>query len=349
VTGRKKRITAAEIAKIAGVSRSTVTGVINDYPYIAEKTKKEVRDIIKAYGYVPNSAARVLVGMQPKIIGHFVYGQTGRMQNSYIESLMVDVISSAQQNEYSVVTSIITEDKADPVIKLLQDGTIQGAIVTGGGHDESELKTLFDSKFPVVFVNKFPADFNLAQYRNKHIVKSDNIKGGYLATEHLIKNGHTDIMHISGLHDRLSACDRLQGYKQALIEYQIPVREERIKEGNYTIERAEAIFETCITSGETLPSAVFATNDMTAIGVMRACRRHGISIPDELSIIGFDDLLLASEIQPALTTMKAGSNSLAASAVNLLLETLDKDEVSAQVKILDPILIERDSVRNILI
>ncbi|NBK21105.1 MAG: LacI family transcriptional regulator [Spirochaetia bacterium] len=344
MTSKKKRITAAEIAAIAGVSRSTVTGVINDYPFIAEKTKKEVRAVIDAYGYVPNSAARVLVGMQPKIIGHFIYGQTGKLHNTYIESLMVDVIEAARLEGYSVVTSIITEDRPDQVVKFLQNGTIQGAIVTGGSHDEKETESLLSVKFPVVFVNKYPASFNVSRFENKHIVKSDNFKGGYDATSYLIAKGHRDIMHIAGLHDRLSACDRLEGFRKAFLDHGIPLREERILEGDYTIERAQTLFDTCIQQGD-LPTAVFATNDMTAIGVMRSCRAHGISIPQDLSLIGFDDLLLAANISPALTTMKAGNDSLAMSAVSVLIEALEDDGIQPKVRILEPVLIERESVR----
>lgn len=347
MTEKKKRITAAEIARIAGVSRSTVTGVINDYPYISKKTKEEVRAIIEAYGYVPNSAARVLVGMQPKIIGHFIYGQTGRLHNAYIGNLIVEVIASAQQSGYSVVTSIIMEKQAEQVMKLLQDGTIQGAIVTGGNHDETEIKNLISSRFPVVFVNKFPSDFNLSKYENKHIVKSDNIQGGYLATNYLISKGHRDILHIAGLQDRLSASDRLKGYRKALDDHNIPFRPDRVMEGDYTIERAESIFDDCIRKGD-LPTAVFATNDMTAIGVMRSCRKHGIKVPEDLSIIGFDDVLLASEIQPPLSTMKAGSDSLATCAVSVVIESLDHDGLIPKVRVLEPVLIERESVRAIL-
>ena len=346
MTDGSKRITAAEIAAIAGVSRSTVTGVINDYPYIAEKTKKEVRAIIDQYGYVPNTAARMLVGMQPKIIGHFIYGQSSGTPNTYIESLMSATIEAAQRKDYAVMTSIISEDQPDQILKFLRNGTIQGAIVTGGSHDEKETAALLAEKMPVVFVNKYPASFDLNRYENKHVVKSDNYKGGYDATRYLIEKGHTKIMHIAGLPDRLSAQDRLRGYRQALKDYNIPVRAEWIVQGDYTMNLAQQLFEGIIERGN-MPTAVFATNDMTALGVLHACRSHGVDIPSELSVIGFDDLFFSANISPALTTMKPGNDSLAMSSVQVLIEALEEDDIQPKIRILEPILIERSSVKSL--
>ena len=343
---KNKRITAAEIAKIAGVSRSTVTGVVNDYSFISEETKKHVRQIIKEYGYVPNSAARGLVGKTPKIIGHFVYGQSSRIYNTYIENMMVGVIEAAQQVGYSVVTSIITPERNVEVTKLLQNGTIQGAIVAGGSNKISEIENLLISRFPVVFVNKISSDFDLSGYKHKHIVKSDNVKGGFTATDYLINQGHRDILHITGLPDRLSAKDRKQGYLEALTAHNIEVNPDRILTGDYTKDKAKMLFDECIRSGS-LPSAVFTANDMTAIGVMHSCRQEGIRIPEDISLIGFDDMMIASEVQPALTTMTTGSHSLSKTAVTVLLESLEDDEYASQVEILAPQLVIRDSVRDL--
>ena len=122
----KKNMTAAEIAKIAGVSRSTITGVINDYPFISEETKKRVRAIIEEYGYVPNSAARRLVGKKPKVIGPFIYIAEDVHTALYFSDLIVDVIDRAQSFGYSVMTSLVKDFQPQHVIKFLQNGSIEG-------------------------------------------------------------------------------------------------------------------------------------------------------------------------------------------------------------------------------
>ena len=342
----KGNITAADIARIAGVSRSTVAGVVNNYSYISTETKVKVRAVIDQYGYVPNSAARRLVGKKAMIIGHFIYGQQLHLTNSYINRLIIDVIEEAQKSGYSVVTCIIKPDYNDQVMTLLRNGTVQGAIVTGGGPDTMEIDDLLKSGFPAVFVNKLPETFSLDQYRHKHIVKSNNFQGGYRATKYLLDRGHRDIMHITGLLDRLSSKDRLLGYRKAMEDYGLTVREERVLKGDYTKSRTESLFAACLESGD-LPTAIFAANDMTAIGVLNSCSRAGIRVPEDISLIGFDNMPITSELQPSLTTMSAGDDSLARYSVAMLLDSLTDDSAVPGVKVLNPELIERESVRKL--
>lgn len=336
-------MTAAEIAKIAGVSRSTVTGVMNDYSFISEETKKKVRAIIEEYGYVPNSAARHLVGKKPKIIGLFIYLLEDLQTTVYFSSLIVDVISRAELLGYSVMTSLIKNHEAQQILKFLQNGSVQGAIISGGGIDEAEVSGLLDSVFPMVFVDKLFSDRDVSG--RKSIVNRNNFKGAYLATKYLLDMGHTDIVYIDGPSNRLPSIERLQGYQKALQDRGKDILPENILKGDFSDKTAEKVINDFITKKH-LPSAIFAINDMSAIGAIRALKKKNISIPDDVSIVGFDDLLISSEIDPKLTTIRANTEIIAMEAVERLVKMLENPSIGASKSVIDPVLVERESVKR---
>lgn len=337
-------MTAAEIAKIAGVSRSTVTGVINDYPFISDETKKKVRAIIEEYGYVPNSAARHLVGKKPKIIGLFLYLVEDVQTTAYFSSLIVDVISRAQFFGYSVMTSLIKDFQPQQIVNFLQNGSIRGAIISGGTTDETEVSGLVDSVFPIVFVDKLLSDRDISG--RKSLVNRNNVKGAYLATKYLLDMGHTDIVYIHGIPNRLASIERLQGYKKALQDSGQEVIPEHILQGDFSDNTAEKLINDFVTKKH-LPSAIFAINDMSAIGAIRALKKKDINIPDDVSVVGFDDLLIASEIDPKLTTIRANTDMVAMEAVERLVKMLENPNIGASKLVIDPVLIERESVKRI--
>ena len=339
----KKNMTAAEIARIAGVSRSTVTGVINDYSFISEKTKKRIRAIIEEYGYVPNSAARNLVGKKPQVVGLFLYLVEDVQTAVYFSSLIVDVIDRAQSFGYSVMTSVVKDFSPKQVLKFLQNGSIEGAIIAGGGLDEAEVAGLVDGIFPVVFVDKLRSDRDISG--RKSIVNRNNVKGAYLATKYLLDMGHTDIVYIHGAPDRLASIERLEGYQQALQESGRAPRPENILPGDFSDSTAEKVIAEFLAQHR-VPSAIFAINDMSAIGAIRALKKHHIRVPDDVSVVGFDDLLIAKEIDPKLTTVRANTEIVAAEAVERLVKMLKNPTIGASRSIIDPVLVERESVRR---
>ena len=341
----KKNITAAEIAKIAGVSRSTVTGVVNDYSYISEATKKRIRDIIKEYGYVPNSAARGLVGKKPNIIGHFIYGVEGIRDSAFISSFIIDVIESAQNFNFNVVTSIVKNEDSKLVMNMLSDGTIQGAIITGGCSVLNELNRIISSKFPIVIVNKVKNLSFTIDMEKTAVANLDNVKGGYLATKYLIENGHKNIVHISGLMDRIASEGRLEGYRIALKENQIKVNENNILYGNFSEIRAEELFNNYL-KNNSVPTAVFAVNDMTALGVIRACKKNNLNVPKDVSVIGYDDIGIAKDLSPPLTTVKTKNQELANETVTTLINSINDVEIEPYI-LLEPKIVVRDSVLRI--
>ncbi len=341
----KKPITAADIAKIAGVSRSTVAGVVNDYDYIADSTKKRVRAIIDEYGYVPNSAARGLVGKKPKIFGHFIFGDKEKIKNAYFGELIVHIIEAAQNAGYSVVTSTIRSSESDTIRNLLQNGTIRGAVISGGSPSREKVESLLGLKFPIVFVDKLPRDFDLSGTEDKYIISPDNYAGAEMAVRYLITRGHRDIIHISGLPHRVASAKREEAFLDVLSENGISDGENRIIRGDFTSETADRLFTEYL-ENHRAPKAVFAANDMTAVGVIRACRRKGLSIPGDLSLIGYDNLSISGDLQPSLTTVDPGYDALAAAAVKVMTCAVE-GETCTPAGAEAPSLIERESVRTL--
>ena len=342
----KKPITAADIAKIAGVSRSTVAGVVNDYGYIADSTKKRVRAIIDEYGYVPNSAARGLVGKKPKIFGHFIFGDKEKIKNAYFGELIVHIIEAAQNAGYSVVTSTIRSSESDTIRNLLQNGTIRGAVISGGSPSREKVENLLGLKFPIVFVDKLPRDFDLSGTEEKYIISPDNYAGAEMAVRYLITRGHRDIIHISGLPHRVASAKREKAFLDVLSEYGISDGESRILQGDFSSETSDRLFTEYLETRDRTPTAVFAANDMTAVGVMRACRRKGLSIPDDISLIGYDNLSISGDLQPSLTTVDPGYDALAAAAVKVMTCAVE-GEACTPAGAEAPSLIERESVRTL--
>lgn len=337
-------MTAAEIAKIVGVSRSTVTRVVNNYPYTAEETRRKVLAAVEKYGYVPNASAQSLVGKKPKEIGLFIYATDDISSSAYFGGFITHVIDCAEALGYSVLTSIIKPGQHGKPSNFLNRESIQGAIVTGGAIGEKEIHELMESRHKMFIVDQLPYESNLNEYCG--LVNRDNFKGGYLATEYLIRRGHRKIMHLAGYLARISGVERLNGYKKALQDGGIAIQKKLIIAGDFSDMLAEKLLEKHL-KHQPPPTAIFAANDMMAIGAMRALKANGLRIPDDVSIVGFDDIYFAKEVEPKLTTIRSHPKTVAFEAVEKLVKMVETEEFKMSKTLIDVSLIERDSVRTI--
>lgn len=336
-------MTAAEIAKIAGVSRSTVTAVINDYPYISDNTKKKVRKIIEEYGYVPNASARGLVGKKPKVIGLFLYNDEELNESSYSSSLIVNIIDTAQSLNYTVITCLLSkDDNIKKILDFFKNGSIQGAIISGGTTCYDKYENLINSNYPIVMVDKFSDKTSI--YGKTSIVNRNNFKGAYIAAQYLIKKGHLNILYIGGVDYRLSSIERLRGYKEALIDNSISIDENKILQGDFSSETSENLVDLYL-ENNSVPSAIFCVNDMSAIGAIHSLKNHSIKVPEDVSVIGFDDLFISNEISPKLTTIRLSSRSVAVESVNTLVKSIETKNFLPTSITIEPTIIERESVK----
>lgn len=178
-------------------------------------------------------------------------------------------------------------------------------------------------------------------------IQDNSHHGGYLATKHLIAQGHTKIGCLTGPLDKLPAQQRLSGFVQAMEESGLTINKDWIASGNFECEGGEQAFNAICRNGE-LPTALFVCNDMMAMGVINTAHKKGISVPDDLSIVGYDDIKLAKYITPSLTTIHQPKHRLGQQAVDTLLDKINHKTTSNKVIQLEPTLVERDSVKSLI-
>jgi len=331
-----------EIARLAGVSRSTVARVVNNYSDVSQITKERVLSIIEKYQYAPNSSASILAGKQPKEIGLFLGIDKEKKVSSslYYGEMITYVIDKAEELGYSVVTSIIKDEDYSNVLKFLNTKSIQGAIIMGGS-GKIELIKSFRKKHKIIFIEQFSEHSELANFYG--LTNIDNYNAALLATEFLIKKGHKKIMHITKNESFFSSKERLKGYKDALIKNKIEIDLNLILEADYSDEFSEKVMLNYLKYGQ-IPDAIFAATDLTAIGIIKAFKKIGLNIPTDISIIGFDDIYISNLIEPRLTTVCTNIKGIAYKTVEELIYSIENNTIPKTNIIKDIKIIERDSV-----
>ncbi|MGG0934921.1 LacI family DNA-binding transcriptional regulator [Brevibacillus centrosporus] len=334
--------TIYDVAREAQVSIATVSKVINDSGRISDKTKQRVIAIMEKMKYQPSVVASALTGKQTFTIGLFIPD----LANPFFAEIARYVEDRAQENGFSVVMCSTDHniEKESKYIELLRQKRVDGFILASGFINDEILKELIEEKFPVVMVAQdFPT-------RTMDSVSTDDFFGGYVVGKHLLELGHKSIGVLAEnwkagtLELRWSSIERLRGIRQAMAEAQVPFHEEHLVICDSSVESGRAssakFFE-----GKSGPTAIFATNDVLAIGVVQAAREHKKKLPDDVSIVGFDNTLLSTIVEPRLTTVAHPMAEMARKAMELLLNRMqDKDRMSSRI-ILPPELIKRDSTR----
>ena len=336
-----------DIAKIAGVSRSTVSRVVNNYPNVPEETRKKVLEIIEKYNYVPHASARMLAGVKNRIIGLFIIEmreETDGNQvstNSYFTPFTGAVIDKANQYGYNVLISIINKPEDYKNVKeMFYNKTISGGIFIGEKNSEPQIKEIIIGGYKVVLIDQDNKEDETV-YSKSIIIKADNYSGAYNATKYLIDLGHKDIAHISGIASQLSAMERLEGYKRAMSDSGISIKNNLIAKGNFTVEGGYRATKKLLSKVK--PTAIFAGNDSIALGTYEAIEELGLKIPDDISVVGFDDIEVAKYLNPKLTTVKMTLQEMASIAVNSLINTIENESNYSANYVVPVDLIERGS------
>ena len=312
-----------EIAKLAGVSRSTVSRVVNNYSNVPEETQKRVLEVIKQYNYVPRASARALAGVENKIIGLFMVdkktdteGHKASM-SSYFSPFMNGVIDTANKNGFHVLAYIVGKTSDYKNVKdVFYNKTISGGIFIGQQNDH-EIDEIIEDGFKTVLIDRLDSD---EPQKNCIIVNANNFDGAYKATKHLNDLGHQSIAHVSGYAGQLSTIDRMNGYKKALLENGIPYDGKLLVKGDFMHDSGYTATKKLFTQSS--PSAIFYANDSMAMGGMEAIHEMGLRIPEDISIIGFDDIEISSYLQPALTTVRLPIGAMSSSATNTLINAI---------------------------
>jgi LacI family transcriptional regulator len=307
--------TLEEVAALAGVSRSTVSRVINHHPSVRPQTRERVWEAVRQSEYVPNVVARSLVTSRTQIISIVIpEAVTSIFTDPFFALLLGGTTEACNAHQYQLILSLFTAsaDFQEMYDRLLRNGYADGVIVASAPLDGCLIPHLLRDGVPLVSVGRHTDD-------RVHYVDTDNVGGARMAVDHLVRLGHRRIGTITGRLGLVSGQDRLKGYRQGLEAAGIPVDEDLIVEGDFTEEAGRAAMWALLPMK---PTAVFAASDTMAVGAMRSLRTAGVKVPQDIALVGFDDTAIALSFEPALTTVRQPIGRLGAMAVDLLVGIL---------------------------
>jgi LacI family transcriptional regulator len=326
--------TIREVAEQAQVSVATVSHVINRTRFVDPETQARVRQAIQTLGYRPNMLARSLRRRESRTIGLLVPDNANPFFAEFAR-VVEDVVFA---EGYSVIlcNSDRSETKEETYIDVLLSKQIDGLILISSTDRNDLLQHVVDVGVPMVVVDRNPADVSVSY------VLVANEHGGYLAGQYLASLGHRRVGCIGGPSDGNPSWERVGGFARALGEVGAPLAPEAIVQGDFRYGGGEAGMRALLERDLGL-TAVFATNDLMAIGAMITLRRAGLRIPEDISLIGFDNILQASTTIPSLTTIEQSVNELGQATVRLLLDKILKRTTGPACLTIPTRLIERES------
>jgi len=328
--------TVRKVAKLAGVSPMTVSRVINGAENVKEETRQRVQRVIDELDYVPNRLARVLTSQRSGTIGLVVPD----VVNPFFTLVLRGAEAAARRAGYRL---LVCDSENDPrrereYIEDLVSYRVDGLLIAPASErTKNGLLPLMRRGFPFVLIDRSIADLACDS------VQSDNVTGARLLTEHLIRIGHRRIAHLVGSDDNSTGRERLQGYREALEAAGIPYSDKLLfhttvdRIGGYRAVQA-------MLASEPLPTAIFAVNNMTAVGAMEALRERGLSVPGDIGLVCFDDVEHLAVLSPFLTVMDQPAETFGSLASQLLVERVEgKGGEGARRIVLQSKLIVRDS------
>ena len=326
--------TIKDVAKLAGVSVATVSHVVNNTRFVSDETKAKVMDAMQELSYKPNAVARSLRRKESKIVGLVLPDNT----NPYFAEIAWSIEYASRNLGYSVIlcNSDGDVDKEAGYLNVLIEKQVDGVILVAAGDSTANFQKLQEHKIPTVMVDRNSPSVNTDS------VQIDNATHGESATSHLIDLGHKKIACITGPRDVTPSFDRVDGYKRSLKLNDIPIRDEYIVKGDF--KPHGGYLAACkLLDTDDPPTAIFACNDLMALGAMHAASERNINIPRQLSIVGFDDIYLSTYSNPPLTTIKQPRLEMGEEAVNALVLRMKTPDRSARSILLQAELVVRSS------
>ncbi|OXM13548.1 LacI family DNA-binding transcriptional regulator [Paenibacillus herberti] len=342
-----KQVTIYDIASEAGVSVATVSRVLNNTAPVKASTRSKIMKLIKQHQFQPNALARSLLKKETGTIGVIVPDIT----NPFFPEVFGGIDSAARDKGFTffLCDTLGDYDRESQYLDILRKKQVDGIIFMGGRINLAKCPTELveevvetAARIPMVLVNGNLPGTEL------HRVAADESKGAAMATQYLVEQGHRDIAFIGG-HDYTSTnAQKLRAFKRVMNQNGLPVAKERILYGDFTMSAGERLMKEILQdSSRPRPTAVLCVNDFTAVGAIKAAIRAGIFIPDDMSIVGFDDIPLASAIYPELTSVKLHMDQLGRNAVDVLHKLIMKEKVK-RMTIIEPELVVRDSTKKLI-
>ncbi|NGQ96698.1 LacI family transcriptional regulator [Brevibacillus sp. SYP-B805] len=325
-------ITIKKIAELAGVSSATVSRILNNTGRYSEETKERVLEIIRDYNYRTNVVAKSLRTNKSKTIGVIVPDIT----NEFFANIVLAIENYSVPNGYSIFICNTSEDheKEKMFVRDLEAKGVDGIIYLSGNKQIPEQTT--SKHLPTVCIDRNPGNKEIV------VVESDNFSGGFIATEELIQQGCKRIVIIKDERDVSPMAERYRGYREALQKHGIPLDENLVVNVKVDVHEATKAVQHLISRG-TAFDAIFACTDWLAIGAINALHQHQILIPDEVKIIGFDNISVAQHSYPPLTTVEQDKTKLGEIAAQILLDMIDQKKPQKQNIVLPVSLVKRNT------
>jgi len=323
-----------DVAQTAGVSLMTVSRVVNNKDDVSKATRDMVLGVIEQLSYRPSSIARGLATRRTGTLGVVIPD----ISNPYFASIVRSAEEEAYAQNYSVFLGNTNEDpkRELTVLQSLEDKQVDGLILFSSRLEDDTLFEILEY-FPttvLVFRDKRGSDVGT--------FKIDDVFGGQVAIEHLLKSGHRNIGLISGPQISLSTSGRLKGYQIALQAAGIPINDNWIRHCHPVVEGGQ---ETAMELLKSYPeiTALFCHNDLVAVGVLQACAELGLRVPDDIAVIGYDDIRIAELVSPTLTTLRVSGTEIGTKTMQMLLEQIEVEAAEPKEIYIRPELIVRAS------
>ncbi|AXI00146.1 LacI family transcriptional regulator [Sporosarcina sp. PTS2304] len=323
-----------DVAKLANVSIATVSRVTSNKEGVNEKTRASVIEAMDKLGYRPNTAARTLRMAKSNIIIVLMLNIKNSFYSEYIRGLE----EVARESGYFLLIGSTNGDKEkeNNYLELIQDSRVDGVILTTAGIMDEKAVQKINENSPTVLTFDYVLDPHIPS------ISIDNESASRKITNHLISLGHERIAHITGHMERIQSQTRLNGYKQALSQHNLEINESLIQEGGYLFEDGYRAASKLL-SFDQPPTAIYGGNDSLAIGALKAIHEAGLRVPEDVALVGFDDLDIAHYTTPSLTTIHQPRYEIGKRAMTLLLQKINKETISKSHIILEDELIIRES------
>ena len=324
-------VTIKDIAKIAGVSHTTVSRALNDSPLIKPDTKKRIAAIAASLNYIPNVNAKSLVNQKSYIIGLYFSNLTEGTSDSFVVDVIKGINATLPSGYSLAVNDVPNMDQPFEDLHRM-DGAI---VMSQSDQDDRFIEYLIQQKIPIVVLNRQIDQSNILNVTSKDEV------GVYHAICQVIEDGHTSIAMIEGNATFRSSIERKKGFIRALNQYNLSIPDNYYVKGEFTIESGKQATQQLLNLPHP-PQVIFCSNDDMAIGAIHACQKNGWLVPEKIKIIGFDNILFSKYTNPALTTISKPVFEMSQHGTQLLLDAIGHQSVPKQV-LLDTTFIRRES------
>jgi LacI family transcriptional regulator, repressor for deo operon, udp, cdd, tsx, nupC, and nupG len=306
-----------DVARLANVSTATVSRVLSKNKNVSNKTRKKVLDVINQVEYKPNRLAANLRRNTSETVAVILPDIT----NPFFAEIVKGFRDEALKSGYHILLCDTGNNTSqeEEFVNLVKERLVDGIILATARMPKNEIYKL-SQEIPVVLACEYIDDYEIPT------VSIDNVSAAREATEYLIDQGHTRIGLITGPLEVILSRDRVKGYRQALLLHDLPVTDFLMQEGDFSVKSGYDIMMKFL-ANEQKPTAIFASSDEMAVGALKACKSKGLRIPDDMSIMGFDDIPLCTLVEPELTTVSQPKYEIGSQAMKMLLSIIEKNDL----------------------